>query len=179
MRTILTYRDYEAIPADGRRYELHEGELSVAAAPNPTHQRVIGNLNEILRRHVKAEGRGEVLLSPIDCILSDTTVLEPDLVYLDPSGAAQVSARGIEGPPSLVIEVLSPSTARVDRAVKLHLYAKHSVPWYWIVDPDARSLEVYALVDREYQLAERWEGAALVEPPPFAGLRSTLDSIWP
>lgn len=82
-RVILTYKDYEALPADGRRYELHEGELSVTPAPSPQRQRILGNLNEIVRQHVKARGLGEVFFAPIDCILSETTVVQPDLVYLD------------------------------------------------------------------------------------------------
>ena len=68
MRTILTYKDYEALPADGRRYEVHEGELSAPPAPSPRHQQVTRNLAIALHEHVKGRGLGEVLFSPIDCI---------------------------------------------------------------------------------------------------------------
>jgi Uma2 family endonuclease len=64
-RVILTYKDYEVLPADGRRYELHEGELSVTPAPSPQHQRIIRNLNEILWNHVKSRGLGEVFSPPL------------------------------------------------------------------------------------------------------------------
>ena len=100
-RTLLTYRDYEELPADGRRYELHDGKLSVTPAPGTRHQRVIGAMHVLLRSHVDALRLGEVLLSPVDCILSDTTVVQPDLVYLDPTRAHLVSERGIEGPPNV------------------------------------------------------------------------------
>lgn len=179
MRTILTYRDYEGLPADGRRYELHEGELSVIAAPNPKHQRVIGNLYVVLRQHVVGHGLGEVLLSPIDCILRDITVVQPDIVYLETARAPQVSSRGIEGSPTLVVEILSPSTMRMDWAVKLLLYARHRVPWYWIVDPDARILEVHRLAGDAYHLAQRAEGSETLSASPFDGLRLPLDSLWP
>ena len=69
-RNVLTYEDYAALPADGKRYELHEGELSVSPAPGHRHQRVIGNLFLILAPHVRATGHGEVILSPFDCIVS-------------------------------------------------------------------------------------------------------------
>ena len=162
-RVVLTYRDYEALPADGRRYELHDGELSVTAAPAPAHQRILFDLAVVLREHVMRRNLGEVFVAPIDCILSDTTVVQPDIVFLDASRASAVSARGIEGPPTLAVEILSPSTAPIDRGVKLQLYGRHGVPYYWIVDPDARSLEVYALADGSYQ-------RILDSFPPFAGL---------
>lgn len=138
----LTYRDYEALPADGRRHELHEGELSATPAPSPRHQRISGNLNEVLRQHVKRRRLGEVLYAPIDCILSETTVVQPDLVYLDSSRLPAVSARGIEEPPTLVVEILSPSTTLVDRSTKRQLYARYGIPFYWIVDPEAHAVDL-------------------------------------
>ena len=82
-RVILTYKDYEALPPDGRRYELHDGELSVTPAPSPRHQRILRNLSAIIWQHVRTRGLGELLFAPIDCILSETTVVQPDLAYLD------------------------------------------------------------------------------------------------
>ena len=79
-RVILTYKDYAALPADGKRYELHEGELSMTPAPSPKHQLVIGNLFALLRQHIKANGLGEILLAPIDLILSNSTIIQPDIV---------------------------------------------------------------------------------------------------
>src|SRR5256885_16625051 len=83
-RIVLTYRDYEALPADGRRYELHDGQLFVTAAPGLPHQRLVGRLFILLQKHVEAYGLGEVFVSPVDCILSDTTIVQPDVVYLVP-----------------------------------------------------------------------------------------------
>jgi Uma2 family endonuclease len=70
-------------------------------------------------------------------ILSDTTVVQPDIVFVATERAGQISERGIEGAPTLVIEILSPSTRETDRHAKLQLYARHRIPHYWIVDPDA------------------------------------------
>jgi len=178
-RVILTYKDYEAFPADGRRYELHEGELSVTPAPSSRHQRILRNLNDVLWQHVKSRGLGEVLFAPIDCILSDISVVQPDLVYLDPTRSRLVSERGIEGPPTLVVEILSPSTAEIDRSMKRQLYARHGVPYYWIVDPEARTIESYVLSEGAYQLSARVAGSEPVSLPPFPALAFAPASLWP
>jgi len=178
-RVILTYKDYEALPADGRRYEIHDGELSVTPAPTPRHQEISGNLNEILRGHVKTRGLGKVFYSPIDCILSDITIVQPDLLYLDTTRLSLISGRGIEGPPTLVVEILSPSTAEIDRSTKRQLYARHGVPYYWIVDPETRTIEVHVLSEGRYQLAARVFGAEPVSLPPFPNLAFVPASLWP
>jgi len=177
-RVVLTYRDYEALPADGRRYELHDGELRVTAAPGLSHQRLVGDLFVLLREHVQAHGFGEVFVSPVDCILSDTTVVQPDVVYLESAQAPLATARGIEGPPTLAIEIVSPSTARIDRGAKLQLYARHDVPYYWIVDPEARSIEAYVLSEGVFGVAGRLAGADRGSLPPFPGLSIAVATLW-
>jgi Uma2 family endonuclease len=176
---VLTYKDYEALPNDGRRYEIHEGELSVTPAPGTRHQRILGRLYRLLSPHVEAGHLGEVLLSPVDCILSDSTIVQPDLAYLDPTRAHLVSVRGIEGPPTLVIEILSPSTTNIDRSTKQQLYRRFEIPYYWIVDPEARSVEAYGLAEGTYRLLQRASGAAAVALPPFPDLALVPASLWP
>ncbi len=178
-RVVLTYKDYEALPADGRRYELHEGELSVTPAPTPHHQRILGNLNEILRQHVKARGIGEMFFAPIDCILGETTVAQADLAYLDPTRLSLVSGRGIEGAPTLVVEILSPSTTLIDRSTKRQLYTRHGIPNYWIVDPEARTVEAYGLGEGGYRLHARASGSDPVPLPPFPDLAVAPAALWP
>jgi len=178
-RAILTYRDYEALPADGRRYELHDGELSVTPAPGTRHQRVSSALFSIVKVHVATRGLGEVLYAPIDVILADSTIVQPDLVYLDPTRAHLVSARGIEGPPTLAIEILAPSTTNIDRSTKQQLYRRFEIPYYWIVDPEARTVEAYGLAEGTYQLLQRASGAAAVALPPFPELALVPASLWP
>jgi Uma2 family endonuclease len=177
-RVVLTYRDFEALPADGRRYELHDGELLVTAAPGLPHQRLVGDLFMLLRQHVQAHALGEVFVSPVDCILSDTTVVQPDVVYLAAAQSSFASARGIEGAPTLAVEIASPSTARIDRGAKLQLYARHGMTYYWIVDPDARSIEAYVLSDGVLQLTGRIAGAGRGSLPPFPGLMIDAAVLW-
>ena len=178
-RVILTYKDYEALPANGRRYEVHEGELSLTPAPSPKHQEVSGNLFVLLHHHVKTRGLGKVFDAPIDCILSDITIVQPDIVYLERGRLTAISSRGIEGAPTLVVEILSPSTIQIDRSVKFQLYVRHGVPYYWIVDPDGHTIEAYILAGGAYQFAARLEGAEPASLPPFSDLALVPASLWP
>jgi len=177
-RVVLTYRDYEALPADGRHYELHDGELFVTAAPALPHQRLVGRLFVLLRQHVEVHGLGEVFVSPVDCILSDTTVVQPDVVYLESARSPLASTRGIEGPPTLAVEILSRSTALADRGAKLQLYARHGIPHYWIVDPEARSIESYILTEGVLRAAARLTGTDRGSLQPFPGLTIAVATLW-
>ena len=152
-RVRLTYEDYAALPDDGRRYELHEGELSVTPAPGLVHQATLRNLVVILHSHVSARGLGEVFPAPVDCILEDVTVVQPDIVFVEAARRSIMGERGIEGPPTLVVEILSPSRRQTDCTVKAGLYARYGVPWYWIVDPGMRTVEALALRDDVYEPA--------------------------
>lgn len=177
-RLLLTYKDYAALPDDGRRYELYEGEIEVTPAPSTRHQAVIRNLVVLLHGYLKERGAGLVLQSPVDLILSDTTVLQPDLLVVLRGREAIVAERGVEGPPDLVIEVLSPSTAVRDRTSKMQLYARYGVQHYWVVDPDARRVECYALESGAYALRRSLERDGVLESELFPGLPIRGAMIW-
>jgi Uma2 family endonuclease len=177
-RVVLTYEDFALLPDDGKRYELHEGELSVTPAPTPRHQLIIGNLYLLLAPHVRASGCGELFLSPFDCIMTNITVVEPDLVYVDEARHQLLSERALEGSPTLAIEVLSPSSITIDRRRKLALYAAHDVPWYWIVDPEARTIEVYRLEAGVYRLDATLEGGEPHALQPFPDLPLDPAAVW-
>jgi Uma2 family endonuclease len=177
-RVVLTYRDYAALPNDGRRYEVHEGELSVTPAPRPRHQEVVGNFFVALRSHVIARGLGKVFIAPNDVILSDTTIVEPDIVYVSTDRLEQISERGIEGAPTLAVEILSPSTIGNDRNTKMQLYARYGISWYWLVDPDSRTVEVYALSGSAYVLSARIAGGEPLRAEPFPDLVITPEALW-
>ena len=182
-RLAWTYQDYAALPDDGKRYEIHDGELSVTPAPTSLHQIVSARLFRILDAHVLARNFGLVLYAPLDVILSDgpseTTILQPDLVYLDNDRLEALHVRGVEGPPTLAIEILSPSTAPADRTRKRGLYARYGVPYLWLVDPDARDVEAHVLRAPEYFVQARVSGSQPVDLPPFTGLGLGPSSLWP
>lgn len=176
LKRKLDYDDYAGIPSDRNRYEIMDGDLFVAPAPSPVHQRVSRRLRRILEDYFHGLQLGEVFNAPIDVILGQHDVVQPDMVVVaDP---AQVSARGIEGAPFLVVEILSPSTAKQDQTVKARRYAAFGVPHYWMVDPEARRLERYRLTAGDYAMVVQAEGDALLIHPDWPGLTVPLADLW-
>jgi Uma2 family endonuclease len=114
-----------------------------------------------------------------DVILSDVTIVQPDLVYVDPARAGIITRRAIEGAPTLAVEIISPSSPRIDRLTKREMYQQYRVPYYWIVDPDARSIEAYELAENAYRLVATASGAEPVSLPPFDDLAIVPESLWP
>ena len=142
----LTYADLDDMPADGHRYELIDGTLIVTPAPRHLHQRVVGNLHIALRRGCPAEL--EVLLAPFDVVLGPATVLEPDLLV---ARRAELTERNLPTAPVLAVEVLSPSTRRIDLGTKRLAFEAAGVPSYWVVDPDEPSITVFELEGASYR----------------------------
>ena len=177
-RVLLTYDDYAALPDDGHRYELYEGELVMTPSPRTRHQVVVGNLHVLIAEHVRRHGLGEVFVSPIDVILSRISVLQPDLVYVEAARLGIVTERAIEGAPTLVVEVLSPSTNRRDRGAKQALYARYDVVHYWIADAAAQTVEGLRLRDGAYETVGRLAGATPAALPPLTELPLDPAAVW-
>jgi Uma2 family endonuclease len=176
IKTKLEYSDYAEIPSDGKRYELLEGDLQVTPAPSPLHQRVSKRLQRMLEEYFEKTGRGEVFDAPIDVILTKQDVVQPDLVLvLNPE---QVSKRGIEGTPFLLVEVLSPSTTNYDRTSKAQRYAALGVSHYWIVDPEAQQLECYRATEGQFELVVQAEKSATLIHPDWPDLPLPLAILW-
>jgi Uma2 family endonuclease len=144
--TRWTYAEFARLPSEGgKRHEIIAGELFVTPAPALRHQRVVGRIMILLGGFVDAHGLGTVFPGPVDVLFAEGDYLEPDLVFVARGHEALLSDRGIEGPPDLVVEVLSPSTEARDRGLKLDRYRRFGVGEYWIVDPDGRTVEVWKL----------------------------------
>lgn len=174
LKTRLDYDDYCAIPPDGKRYELLDGEVHVTPAPSPLHQRVVLRLARALQEHFRPPA--EVFVSPIDVILTPHDVVQPDLVVV--TNPAQISDRGIEGPPLLVVEVLSPTTTVYDRTTKSQRYAALGVPHYWIVDPATRRVECYRREGSVYRPVTSAGPEETLTHPDFPALQSPLAPLW-
>jgi Uma2 family endonuclease len=176
IKAKLDYDDYAGIPPDRNRYEIIDGELYVTPAPSPLHQRVSKRLFRILEAYFEASGRGEVFFAPIDLILTPHDVVQPDLVVVtDPT---LISQRGIEGPPVLAVEVLSPSSVNQDRHVKARRYAALGIPHYWVVDPEGRWIECFRAEGGRYSLVVRGEGNTALAQPDWPGLVVDLAALW-
>lgn len=155
-----TAEDYLQLE-EGLLAQLINGQLIVSPAPTPNHQRVIRNLYDALKA---LNPNGEVLFSPLDLYIDNTNVLQPDICYISQSSKHIISKRGLEGPPELVVEVLSPSNSFIDRNAKKRKYLEFGVQEYWIVDPDNKTLEIYtnSLETPSLYLSEQGEITSIV-----------------
>jgi len=176
IKAKLDYDDYAGIPPDRNRYEIIDGELYGTPAPSPLHQRVSKRLQRLLEAYFEAPGRGEVFNAPIDLILTRHDVVQPDLVVVTDPGL--ITRRAIEGPPALVVEVLSPSSVSQDRHVKARRYAALGIPHYWIVDPEGRWVECFRAEGARYALVVRGEGDTALAHPDWPGLVVDLAALW-
>ena len=141
--TLLTYEDLVNMPADGKRYEIIDGELYVNAAPAPNHQQIVFNLVLELGLYRREHGGIKVLPSPIDVLLELHSVVEPDIIILKTDRLPLVGSKNVQGAPDLVIEVLSPSNRRMDEMTKRKLYERTGVDEYWIVDPELEAVKIH------------------------------------
>lgn len=155
-----TYEDLFNLPED-KRYEIIDGELYELLAPNLDHATIIMNLIMALAPLVRSLG-GQILAAPVDVFIPGGNPVEPDVMVLLPASFSRAAKRGIEGAPDLVVEVLSPSNPSHDRIRKRALHARGGIPEYWIVSPEAASVEVLHLVEGEYQTHCRAAGDELV-----------------
>ena len=146
IRIKVTYDDYAKTPED-ERWELLDGELIMAAAPNMKHQSVQSNTDWHVQRFVRDRDLGRVFNAPTDVVLSEHDVVQPDLVFVSSEREHIITDANIQGAPDLVVEILSPSTASRDWRDKLDLYARHGVAEYWLMDPIYEIVWVFRLVD--------------------------------
>jgi len=127
---------------------------------------------------VMAHSLGEVLIAPVAVRLDASSVAEPDLLFIAAGRSEIVGELSIDGPPDLIVEIASPSTAKRDRTVKAQLYARLGVPHYWIIDPDARTLDAFELDGTDYRMAATYENGDRFDPAIFNGLSLDLSDIW-
>lgn len=153
-----TYEDLLALPDDGKRYEIIEGELLELPAPSYLHQVVSSELHALLHEFVRSKQLGRVTAVPQDVRFSDSNVVQPDLVFLGNENAHLVRRGRINGTPDLGIEILSPSNAGVDLVRKLWLYMKFGVREYWVVEPDTQSIVVYEHEGNRYVTIPQADG---------------------
>ncbi len=133
-----TVEDYLKLE-EGLLAQLIEGELIISPAPTTKHQRVLRSIYD----QIKSLALGELFFSPIDLYIDSRNILQPDLLFISEGNKSIISERGIEGPPDLVVEVISSSNSFVDRNTKKRKYLDFGVKEYWIVDPGNLTIEIY------------------------------------
>lgn len=174
-----TYNDYINLePYEVRRYELIDGEIYLVPSPTPKHQQVVLNLASILREFVLSRDLGLVGVAPLDVVLSDEDVLQPDVIFIAKERLGIVGERNIQGAPDLVIEVLSPSTAERDRTIKRARYARFGVREYWMVEPISKTIEVLKASQEGFETVRVYPEGTAVESPVLSELQLDVNSVF-
>ena len=164
VKAKLTYTDYLET-SDDERYELLNGELVLSPSPKEIHQYISSVLHILIGTFAREHNLGRVYFSPFDVVLSDTNVVQPDLLFVSNERTHIITPDNIRGAPDLVVEILSPSTAKLDRTTKLELYVRHGVREYWIVDPEVKTVMVLLRGQNRFEVAGTYgKGHTLVSP---------------
>ena len=177
-----TYEDYLKLN-DDRRYEIMDGRLLAAPAPRPRHQKVSRNLEFALWNYVKSKDLGEVFYAPVDVVLGEKFVFQPDIVFISKERLDIIDEeRAIFGPPDLVIEVVSPSILGRDTLEKKEVYESFGVKEFWLVYPEMNCVEVLVLSDRgRYEIHDEaclGEGKEEVSSKIVKGFKVKLKEIF-
>ncbi len=144
----MTAAEYFALPETNQFEELLDGDLIVSPPPIPKHQDVVGNTYFTLRQIVP---NGKVFHAPVAVYFDEHNIPEPDVLWVAEGSQCRIMPKRLEGAPDLIVEVLSPATARRDRGKKFALYEKYGVREYWLSDPEAKYLEVYILKEDAFE----------------------------
>jgi Uma2 family endonuclease len=180
-RARLTSADLLALPIDGKRHELVDGVHFVNPSPVPRHQLVLGNLYFAIRGFVEERDLGTVFFAPLDVVLSDFDLVEPDLLFISHQRRAILEKRFIRGAPDLAVEVTSPSTRRLDVVLKRRAYRKFGFAEYWIVDPEQETIDVFRGEGEWLEPAlrlTRAQGPQMLTSPLFPGLALDLATVF-
>jgi len=175
--TKLTYADYVALPDDGLRHEIIDGEHYVSPSPATRHQRISRNLLHLIQTYLDTHPIGEIFGAPFDALLSEFDIVVPDLLYLSRERARFLTEKNLQGPPDLVIEILSPSTRSRDERLKRDLYERVGVQEYWLVDPLRDVILVYRRETQRFAAAERYARGDFVTTPLLPGLELSVDEV--
>jgi len=172
-----THADLLAMPDDGKRREIIDGELYVTPSPLNRHQLILFNLTMAFGKFLETHPLGQLRFAPLDVILSEHDVVEPDLLFVL-NEHREFLQDWVRGAPDLVVEILSPSTEVRDRGLKLKAYARYGVGEYWIVDPAAEAVEIYRLAAQGFQLARKCGKEGTVETPLLPGFSLPVSSVF-
>lgn len=174
----FTYSDYKDFPEDGKRYEILEGRLLMVPSPFTPHQRVSFELSLQLGLHIKRKDMGVIFCAPYDVVLSEVTVVQPDIIYVSKENSKIITEENIKGVPDLVIEIVSKTSKKNDETTKKMIYAQSNIKEYWIVYPESKELKVYAEPEKGYFLWKSFSKEDLLSTPTFPDLNLTLNDIF-
>jgi len=170
-----TYKEYAAIPEDGLRHEIIDGEHFVNPSPSTQHQHVSKRLQYQIYTKIELAGLGVMFNAPMDVQLSENDIVQPDLVVILNENVRKITPTKIKVAPNLVVEILSPSTSGNDQTIKKDLYERSGVTEYWVVDPFEQQVGQWILQDGKYVLAPK---AVILRLTIVENVEIDLDKVW-
>ncbi|HRQ36833.1 MAG TPA: Uma2 family endonuclease [Chloroflexota bacterium] len=177
-----TYEDYLRLPDDGRRYEIIEGVLYMADAPSYDYQFAVLKTASKLEQFVESQQLGVVITAPFEVHLPGIAKpVQPDILYIRKERQPVSGTQIFDGAPDLIIEVLSPSSLRLDQHVKFGAYEQAGVHEYWIADPKTRAITIYHLPENspEYILFGQFTANETVQSKLLPGLAFVAGTVFP
>lgn len=176
---LLRVSDYLLLPEGGPRYQLIEGDFVMAPSPRKSHQEISGGIYVLLLEHIKRDRKGAVMIAPFDVYLDDHNVYQPDVLFISSAREKKILLDdGVHGAPDLVVEVLSPSTARLDKDSKRRVYARHGVSEMWLIDPELRTVQIYRFKENAERPVAYLEMGDTLTTPLLPGLTVNLNSVF-
>ena len=173
----FTVKEYMSTPED-KRYQLLDGEMILAPSPTARHQNIAAQIFVALNHFVNEHRLGRVWFAPLDVVLSNYDVAQPDILYVSNARSGIITEANIQGGPDLVVEILSPATAEYDRGYKKLLYGRHGVREYWMVDPDAETVEVLTAGDEGLAPSATYLRSDVLVSSLLEGLALELEQVF-
>jgi Uma2 family endonuclease len=184
METLLeaqraTYADLLSLDVDEHTlYELIAGELVQRSSPSPQHQLVSIKLSSLLHVFVSTSELGTILCAPIDVRLDEHNVLQPDIMFITKEREHFITSIGVMGSPNLVVEIISPTTARRDRKDKFMVYQTFGVAENWLIDPANHVVELFRIIDGAYSFVSVGTDVDVVQSEVVRGFSLAVETIF-
>ena len=166
-----------AVPESNLPTELWDGELVMSPSPSFRHQDIVDRFHDRLKAWVRKHRLGRTAIAPIDMVLAPRRAVQPDVLFVS-NHRLEIIQERVMGPADLVAEVLSPGSRRRDRFDKRDLYEQHGVQEYWLIDPEALTVEVLHLQGGEYRLTGRWHVGEQAESRLLKGFAVSLAELF-
>jgi Uma2 family endonuclease len=173
----LTERDYYNLP-EGSRYQLIEGDLYMAPAPNLYHQTVLGNLSFALRSYLEQNRIGILFQAPTDVFFSRESIWQPDLFVVLNARRHILKSKRCEGAPEFIAEILSPGSQDLDLHTKKAVYAREGVTEYWVLDPETKEVLIHRFEENANDPIVRLRSPEKATSSLFPGLSMDLDKLF-
>jgi len=174
----LTVHDYRELPEGPPYSQLIEGDLVMSPSPDLFHQDILLSLARIIGNYLETNPLGKVAIAPSDVCLTDLNVYQPDFYFVSNARKSILTEQGAEGAPDLVVEILSPKTARFDKGIKREIYARTGVRELWIIDPVLRQIQVCRLSESVDVPAATLGEEREIESPLLPGLKIPLRKVF-